>query len=127
MPITEPGQPRTRVIHHRGVPIMLLDYSDILEPSEALAAIAESKQTIAQEPAGSVRTLTYVQGARYSAPVIDALKDLTAHNKPFVRAAAVVGMNTLQRIVFRAVMAVSRRNIHTFEELEDAKDWLAEQ
>ena len=127
MPITEPGQARTRLIEHRGVQIMLLDYSDILHPAEALAAIAESKQVIARQPAGSVRTLTYVEGARYSTPVIDALKDLTTHNKPFVRAGAVVGMNTLQRIVFRAVTAFSRRNIHVFEELEDAKDWLAQQ
>ena len=127
MPITESGQPRTRMIEHRGQQILLLDYSDILDTTEALSYIAESKVIIAQHPLGSLRTLTYVRGSRYTAPVIDAMKDLVAHNAPYVKAAAVVGMNTLHRIIYRAVITFSRRNIQVFEDLDAAKDWLAEQ
>ena len=127
MPITEPGQPRTRMIEHRGAPILLLDYSDVLETAEALRYIGETKAIIAQYPPNSVRTLTYVRGSRYSAPVIEAMKELVAHNKPYVKAAALVGMNTLHRIIYRAVVTFSRRNIQVFEDLEQAKDWLAEQ
>lgn len=127
MPITEPGQPRTRMIEHRGQHILLLDYSDVMDTAEALSYIAESKVIIAQQPLGSLRTLTYVRGSRYTAPVIDAMKDLVAHNAPYVKAAAVVGMNTLHRIIYRAVVAFSRRNIQVFEDIEEAKDWLAEQ
>lgn len=127
MPITEPGQPRTRMISHRGRDIMLLDYSDVIDTAEALSEIAKSKAIIAQHPPESLRTLTYVEGARYTAPVIDAMKDLVAHNRPYVRAAAVVGMNTLHRIIYRAVIAFSRRNIQVFEDLDEAKDWLVEQ
>ena len=127
MPITEPGQPRTRMIEHRGKQIMLLDYSDVLDAEEALRCIAETKTLIAQQPPGTVRTLTYVRGSRYSAPVIDAMKDLVAHNKPYVKAAALVGMNTLHRIIYRAVVTFSRRSIQVFEDLDQAKDWLAEQ
>ena len=127
MPITEPGQPRTRMIEHRGQPILLLDYSDVLDTPEALRLIEETKGIIAQYPQNSLLTLTYVRGSRYTAPVIEAMKDLVAHNKPYVRAAALVGMNTLHRIIYRAVVAFSRRNIQVFENLEDAKDWLVEQ
>ena len=127
MPITEPGQPRTRMIEHRGTPILLLDYSDVLDTPEALRYIEETKGIVAQYPLNSLRTLTYVRGSRYSAPVIEAMKDLVAHNKPYVRAAALVGMNTLHRIIYRAVVAFSRRNIHVFEDMDQAKDWLAEQ
>ena len=127
MPITEPGQPRTRMIEHRGSPILLLDYSDVLDTPEALRHIEETKQIIAQYPENSLRTLTYVRGSRYTAPVIDAMKDLVAHNQPYVKAAAVVGMNTLHRIIYRAVVSFSRRNIQVFEDLEQAKDWLVEQ
>jgi hypothetical protein len=127
MPITEPGQPRTRLISHRGHDIMLLDYSDVIDTAEALAEIEKSKGIIAQHAPDSLRTLTYVEGARYTAPVIDAMKDLVAHNRPYVKAAAVVGMNTLHRIIYRAVVAFSRRNIHVFDDLEQAKDWLVEQ
>lgn len=127
MPITEPGQPRTRMITHRGGEIMLLDFSDVTDADEALRIIAEAKSVISQHPPDSLRTLTYVAGSRYSAPVIDAMKELVAHNKPYVRAAALVGMNTLHRIIYRAVVAFSRRNIQVFDELEQAKDWLVEQ
>ena len=127
MPITEPGQARTRMIEHRGSPILLLDYSDVLDVDEALGHISDTKAIISQYPPNSLRTLTYVRGSRYSAPVIDAMKDLVAHNKPYVKAAALVGMNTLHRIIYRAVVAFSRRNIHVFDDLEQAKDWLAEQ
>ena len=127
MPITEPGQPRTRMIRHKGKEIMLLDYSDVMTTDEALGLIDESKRLIAQQPENSLRTLTYVRGARYSAPVIEAMKDMVAHNRPYVRAAAVVGMNTLHRIIYRAVTTFSRRNIAVFDELEEAKDWLVEQ
>ena len=127
MPITEAGQPRTRMIEHRGRQIMLLDYSDIMTPEEAFAEIAKTKALIAQQPPASVRTLTYVRGSRYTAAVIDGMKDLVAHNRPFVKAAAVVGMNTLHRIMYRAVVAFTRRNIEVFDDLEQAKDWLAEQ
>jgi hypothetical protein len=127
MPITEPGQPRTRLIEHRGRRIMLLDYSDVMDTEQAMRVIAESKQLIAQQPPASVLTLTYVRGARYSAPVIDAMKDLVAHNRPYVKAAAVVGMNTLHRIIYRAVTAFSSRHIAVFDDLEAAKDWLVEQ
>ena len=127
MPITEPGQPRTRMIEHNGVPIMLLDYSDILDTPQALAEIEKTKVLIAQQPPASVRTLTYVRGSRYTAPVIDAMKELVAHNKPYVKAAALVGMNTLHRIIYRAVITFSRRNIEVFEDIEEAKDWLAGQ
>ena len=127
MSITEPGQPRTRMISHRGVGIMLLDYSDVIDTAEALAEIEKTKALIAQHAENSLRTLTYVAGSRYTAPVIDAMKDLVAHNRPYVKAAAVVGMNTLHRIIYRAVIAFSRRNIQVFEDLDAAKDWLAEQ
>ena len=115
------------MIEHRGQPILLLDYSDVVDTPEALRYIEETKGIIAQYPENSLLTLTYVRGSRYTAPVIDAMKDLVAHNKPYVRAAALVGMNTLHRIIYRAVVAFSRRRIEVFENLDDAKDWLVEQ
>lgn len=127
MALSEPGQPRTRTIDHRGQQIMLLDYSQLLDSDQALREIEKSKVVIASHPPGSLRTLTYVQGSRYTVAVVDALKDLVAHNNPYVKAAAVVGMNTLHRVIFRAVVAFSRRNIHVFDDLDQAKDWLVEQ
>jgi hypothetical protein len=121
------NQTRTRFIIHNDVPILLLDYSHITEPDTALREIALSRRIIAQQPEGSLRTLTYVEGAQYDADVVQALKDLTIHNKPYVKAAAVVGLNALRRIIYRAVITFSGRDIRVFSDLEDAKDWLSTQ
>lgn len=127
MPITEPGQERTRFIEHDGERILLLDYSDVHDSDVALEEIDKTKRIIAQQQPRSIRTLTYVQGSRYNPQIVDAMKDLVAHNKPYVFAAAVVGMSTLHRIIYRAVLSFSRRNIEVFQDLDSAKDWLSKQ
>jgi len=126
-PITDPGQSRTRFITHQGEQILLLDYSDVSDENVAIEEIEKTKAIIAREPENSLRTLTYVAGSRYNPRIVEAMKDLVVHNKPYVRAAAVVGLHTLHRIIYRAVVTVSRRNLKVFEDLEEAKDWLVTQ
>lgn len=118
---------RTRFIEHRGRKILLLDYSGLRDPSETLREIAKSKELVARQPPDSLLTLTYVRDARYDSSVIQALKDLAAHNKPYVKAAAVVGMSGIHRAVYSTLILFTRRNIKAFDEMEEAKDWLVEQ
>jgi len=118
---------RTRFIEHRGTQILLLDYTNIVDKETALREIATSRRIIAQQPQNSLCTLTNVAGSRYDADVVQALKELTAHNRPYVKAAAVVGLNPLMRVIYRAVAAFSKRDIRIFDDLEKAKDWLQEQ
>ena len=54
------------------------------------------------------------------------MKQFSAHNKPYVKAAAVVGITGLKKIIFGAVMAFSRRNLESFEDMEQAKRWLVD-
>jgi hypothetical protein len=118
---------RTLFIEHRGHRILFFDYSGVSDPVVAVEEVAKSKTLVAQQPEHSLLTLVYVKDSRFTSEVIQALKDLAAHNKPFVRAGAVVGMSGLHRIVYQAVMMFSKRKLAVFEELEPAKDWLVEQ
>jgi hypothetical protein len=43
-----------------------------------------------------------------------------------VKAAAVVGITGLKKIIFGAVMAFSKRNLASFDNVEQAKRWLVE-
>ncbi len=121
------NQPRTRFIIHNDVPILLLDYSNVADPQAALAEIALSRRIVAQQPEGSLRTLTYVEGSHYDTDVVQALKELATHNRPYVKAAAIVGLDALRRVIYRAVITFSRRDIRIFTDLDAAKDWLAAQ
>jgi hypothetical protein len=53
------------------------------------------------------------------------MKEFTKHNKPYVKASAVVGISGIKKIIFHAVMLFSGRKIHACDTLEQAKDWLA--
>lgn len=126
---TPPSSPseRVRFLQHRGRSILLIDFSHLEETDDIVAVARAAKEVVAKQPPASLRTLSNVRGARYSPPVMDAIKDLAAHNRPYVKAAAVVGMENLHRILFRAVLIFTRRNMEAFDSLEEAKDWLARQ
>ena len=118
---------RTRFIEHRGKRILLLDYSGIQNPEQAIATIEHSKTVVAQHPPHSLLVLTDVKDARYNSAVLQAMKELAAHNGPYVRASAIVGMGGLHRIAYQAVLLFTRRKIPAFDTREQALDWLAEQ
>lgn len=118
---------RTRFIEHQGKRILLLDYAGVRDPDEALRAIQHSKEVVARQPPGSLLVMTVVRDARYNAAVLQGMKELAAHNAPYVKASAVVGMSGLHRIAYQAVILFSKRNIKTFDHESDALDWLVSQ
>lgn len=118
---------RTRFIEHKGKRILLLDYAGIRDPNEAVASVRKSIEFIAGQPRNSLLVMTVVRDARYNAQVLQAMKELAAHNTPYVKASAVVGMSGLHRIAYQAVLVFSKRNIKTFDAEADALDWLATQ
>jgi len=112
---------RIRVIEHG---IVLLDFSNIKEPDSELHRSAEAKAIIASHAKASALVLTDVTGSNFSQRSIESLKDLVQHNRPYVKASALVGLSALTRVVFRAVMAVTRRDIRVFENRKDAIAYL---
>lgn len=121
------SEPRVRFIEHRGRQILLFDFANVTDPAEGLRHIAEAKAFVARQPPNSLRILTHVAGSRFNSDIVRALKDLAAHNKPYAKAGAVVGLTGLMRIVYATVAKFSGRNIPVFKTLDEAKDYLAEQ
>jgi len=118
---------RVSLIQHRGVAIAYHDFSNIGDRQEALDAFRQSAELVRAQRAGSVLTLTNVAGSRFNKDILDGLKELTAGNKPFVKAGCIVGMSGLQRVAYMAVTAFSGRRLPTFQAEDEAKDWLVQQ
>lgn len=118
---------RIRFIEHRGHRILVLDYSDIRDPQQALEAIEAGRRLVATQPPRSLLLMTIVRGARYNADVLQAMKNLAAHNAPFVKASAIVGLSALHRAAYRTVLLFTRRNIPAYETEQEAMDWLVDQ
>lgn len=108
---------------HNGKQILYIDFSDC-GPQELVARIKESGRIIQSQPEASLLTLTYVRNARFDRKVTQALKEYTHQNKPYVRAAAVVGMSGLMQVILNAIIVFTRRRFATFDSLDEAKDWL---
>ena len=115
---------RVKFIKHNAKEILFLDFSNSM-PHEILQTIDDAKRMISARPEGSILTLTDVTNARFNDAVSDGLKQFTAHNRPYVKAGAVVGVTGLKRIIFAAVITFSRRNLEAFDDIELAKQWLA--
>lgn len=118
---------RTRWTTHRGRRMVLLDFRDLTDLQPILDEIAAAKRFFARlKPDGSLLTLTDVRGARYNSEVLAALKDLTTHNKPYVRAAAVVATTATHRVAVNTIALFTRRVLRAFGTPEEAMAWLAE-
>ena len=116
---------RVRFIEHQGVRIILLDFEGILDPEVGIAMAAIAKAFFARlTPDASNFSMTDVRNTRYDRRVVDAFKDLTAHNRPYVRAAAVVSNSTLHKAAITMVALFSRRKLQVFDTREAALDYL---
>jgi hypothetical protein len=115
---------RVRFIQHKGKEILLIDFSSGTA-QEVLAAMSEAQRVIGGRPFGSVRTLTDVTDGRYDRDVTESLKAYVAHNKPYVVAGAVVGLNDLKTILFNFLNRFTGRTLRAMENTDSAKDWLA--
>jgi hypothetical protein len=115
---------RVKFVRHKAVEILVIDWAQATG-DEILEAIAEAKRVIATRPERSVRTLTNVSGARIERRVTDVLKEYVAHNKPFVVAGAVVGLNDLKTVIFNFINRTTGRSLRAIASVEDAMDWLA--
>ena len=116
---------RVAFIKHNGKEILFLDFSNC-KPEDVLPVIDEAKKAIRTRPENSVLTLTNVTNTRFDERVSEQMKQFTTHNKPYVRAAALVGVEGIKKIILQAVMLFSKRKFHTFETIESAKNWLSD-
>jgi hypothetical protein len=117
---------RVRFIEHQGKRIVLLDFAGITDPDQGLAAVAEATRFIGAQPVGGgTLTLTDVTDTRYDRKIVEAFKEMTARNRPIVKAAAIVSNSSLHRAAIGMIALFSRRKLEVFDSRAQALDWLA--
>ncbi|HET7457085.1 MAG TPA: STAS/SEC14 domain-containing protein [Gemmatimonadaceae bacterium] len=126
---TAAGEPRARFVEHDGQRIILFDFSGITDVELGLTEVEKARQFVAANatPDGSYYTLTDVTRTRYDKKIVDAFKVFTAHNRPYVKAAAVVSDSGIHRAAISMIALVSKRRIVTFDTRAAALEWLAKQ
>ena len=115
---------RANFITHRDRRILHIDFTNC-SPEEFRAGMTETQQTIAAEPLGSVLTFTDFTGLRIDSGISAQLSAYAKANKPYVRAAALLGIEGINRLLLSGVALFSKRDLRVFDSREDALEWLS--
>lgn len=91
---------------------------------DVLTVINQAKPIISSHAPRSLLILTDVTDARFNTDVVSQMKEFTAHNKPYVRASAVIGVTGLKKVIFDAINRFSGRNLRSFDDKYEAISWL---
>lgn len=119
--------PKVEFIEHNGKKILFMDIRDTADVQESIKTGDQAKAIIFAQPQKSVLLLTDVTNARYNPQATDYMKEYSSQVTPFVKASAMVGVSGIRNVILNALVRVSGRNIRLFDDLEKAKNWLAEQ
>mgnify|MGYP001366199145 CR=1 FL=1 len=119
---------RVEVLNHKGREIVYIDFSnfEIKDYDEFKATIEDAKNVVKNFPPNSAYTLVNFTNLRFSTQFLAELKELTFHNKPYVKNGAVFGVQGLQKVVFDAVMRITGRDLPILNSKEEGLDWLSE-
>jgi len=117
-----------QVLEYKGKQILFFDFSHCNSKEEYIPIIDAAKLWFKNKEPRSVLTLTDVTNAHFNAEILTLLKELTLHNKPYVKAGTVVGITRpLAKLAYNTVMAFSKRTLPIFDTQDEAKDWLITQ
>jgi len=111
---------------YKGKKILFIDFSKSDVKSYPVV-IKEAALIIRKQKKDSLLTLTNVSNSEYMPTNNKKLYEYVRLNRPYVKAAAIVGASGIKRILLRIAEAYSGRRIHSFDKVKDAKDWLVEE
>jgi hypothetical protein len=117
----------TSEINYQGKRIFCLSVAGLQLTQKSLVAelLDTAKKEIRKHPPKSMLIITDVTNTGYDTEVATMFKEYAAHNTPYVKASAVVGVTGMQKIILRAIIALTGRDFHLAATLDEAKDWLA--
>jgi hypothetical protein len=96
--------------------ILLLNFARITEPELLLREIEEARRFVAAQPRRKeLLVLVDLRGLRFNDEVLKAFSELTHHNEPYDRAAAVCGFSKIGRVAFRAQNLMTGGRLVPFE------------
>ena len=117
------------IIEYKGTKILLMDFSNSSDKEQVFRTIGDIKSLAATlPPTQSMRGLVDITGSTYDADIIKGLKEMALHNKPYMKITAVVGVDGIKEILFKAILMFSgRKNLVPVKTREEALEWLITQ
>ncbi len=116
-------------LNHEGKTILCLDIAglQVRDKPDFHRLVAEAKRNISQRPPKSTLVITNVTNTGFDTEIANIIKEYAQHNTPYIRASSVVGVTGWAKIILTTVKAVTGRDFHLADTMEEAKEWLADQ
>jgi len=120
---------RVQTIIYKYKRIIYIDFSNLSSfmMPEIIRVIEEAKQAIHSNPPGSVLTLTNVTSLFFNKEILDMMIRYVTDNKSYVKAGAIIGAEGLRKIAVNSAEKFSMRDLHLFDNEDEAKEWLVAQ
>ena len=115
---------RVHFITHKGKQVLMLDYRNVTDEAELLAMIEERKHLVTAQPKGSVLTVADITGSRMTKNVLTKVKEANVYDLPYVRRAAIVGVDEKRKTKVEAVETFSHHHYEQFATVAEALDWV---
>ena len=118
---------RSTWLEHKGKKILYQDFSRNFYNSAAVKTELEEVQKIVKaQPMNSVLVLSDFRDTNVGTDLLAAMNTASAATKVYVSKTAVLGVTGMKRKLADLLTAVTGQPLKYFDNLEAAKDWLAE-
>jgi len=112
---------------HKDARILYLDISNFGHDFESVKSeIDMVHKVVVKQPPNSISELINAQNTVVSKKLAELFKKNSETSKHHIRKIAVIGATKLTNIIVQAIIYFSGVNIRTFDDVEKAKDWLAD-
>ncbi|MHC1785129.1 MAG: hypothetical protein AB9891_20675 [Anaerolineaceae bacterium] len=111
----------------KGKQVLIEDFTGIKPGQEFDDLIKTAHDMITGQPPKSVLAVFDATGASFNMDMLSKMKEFTASNTPFVKAAAVVGITGLLEVALSTVSKFAGRDFVSFKTRQEAIDWLVSQ
>jgi len=118
--------PSVQFIVHDGKPIFLMDFTSTMSTAQITRTVEEIKKTVELQRFHSLVALLDVTGTAIDRERTRIIQDMAAHNRPYIRFIAIVGLGFFRSVSFRIMLQLrGRKNHKVFGTREKALEWLA--
>lgn len=118
---------RSNWLEHKGKQIFYQDFSKLFFNSSAVKAeLAEVQKVVLAEPPGSVLVLTDMRDTNVGSDLLPAMNAASTATKAHIRKTAVLGVAGMKRKLADLLSTLTGQPLKYFDDIEAAKDWLAE-
>jgi hypothetical protein len=116
-------------IYHRGVSICYFDYRGMEDPAiiRKIEQNVEAVEALVARGERNLLRLTDLRQTYASDETVEAFKNAAVRLKPHFTASAVIGVKGGKKFLLDVVSRFSGIGVRPFDDIEKAKDWLAEQ